>query len=149
MRWSIAAVVSLALLPVGCSSDTSNAAATLDAFVAAYNAEDLEGVVAFFDDGSVMTAHPAGPVAGGAVEIEGVFADDVGLGLSTAVSNVSVEVFPADEVTGSESYSWVRWDQTWWSNENGQTDEFCWSGHSAVISNGTFARLNWSRFECP
>ena len=147
MRWSVAVVVSVVLVVAGCSSDTSDAAGTLDEYVAAYNADDLEGVVSLFADDSVMVMHPVNAFAVGADEIRRAFSEDVGQGLSVTISIVSVEDFAADEASVAEAYSVVRWDQTWRTVVNGE--EVCRSGPNlAVISEGTIYRLNWTGLDC-
>lgn len=149
MRLSVAVAVLVALVVTGCGGDTSDAAGTLDAFVSAYNSDDLEGVMALFAEDSHMVAHPVNAFAVGASEIRRAFSEDVGQGLSVTISNVKVEDFPADEAAGVEAYSAVRWEQTWKTVVNGEAKEVCRSGPNlATISEGTIYRLNWTRIDC-
>jgi hypothetical protein len=122
--------------PVAGTSD--DPAATIEDYRTAYNAGDVDGVMALFSEESVMTGNSFFESAG-LTEIRAVWVEDIN-GAATedayTISNV--------EVTGNT----VTWDQVW---IGGAGDKNCIEGQSAVIEDGKILLWTWSSRDvsCP
>jgi len=111
---------------------------TIEAYVAAYNAQNIEAVMAFFTEESALIGHPFGAEARGISLIRNVQVQDMiaasdsdaftGVGDAYTISNV--------EVAGDT----VTWDHVW-VNNRGQ--EYCAQGQRAVIKEGTILTWTW------
>jgi hypothetical protein len=110
----------------------SDPADTIEAYIDAYNAEDIDGVMGFFSEESVVIGHPYAAESRGLEEIRTIQTEDVKLGVTYTISNL--------EVTGDT----VTWDHAW----GGQS---CVEGHLAVVQDGTILSWTWpdNRFTCP
>lgn len=96
----------------------------VQSFVDAYNANDIDAVVALFAEDAVLRGHPSGPPEAEGETIRNVFAASLGESASEEpyqVSNVQVE------------NNTVTWDFVF-TDSNGV--EYCTDGHSAVIEGG-------------
>jgi len=114
-------------------------AATIEAYTAAYNAGDIDEVMAFFSEEFVMTDHPFNESVTGLVEMRGVMLRDIASATpenAYTISNV--------EVSGNT----VTWDGLW-VNKQGQ--EYCQFGQSAVVEDGTILLWTWPAgdLDCP
>ena len=58
MRRSLMAVILMALVLGVCGGDDGDPASTLEGYTAAYNAGDIDELMTFFSEESVMTGHP-------------------------------------------------------------------------------------------
>ena len=128
-RWLVA-VISMAVILGACGGD-DDPAATLEGYIAAYNAGDIDEVMTFFSEDSVMTGHPFAPSASGLAQIRSVQTQDLGAAASAnayTISNV--------EVSGDT----VTWDHVWVSDGG---SEFCQYGQSAVVEDGVFLTWTW------
>ncbi len=107
-------------------------------FVDAYNSGDIDAVMAFFTDESVMTGHPFTAEAAGPIAIRAVQSEDLAsaaTGAAYTISNVEVSV------------TTVTWDHVW-NNNVGQ--QWCGVGHNAVIEDGKILSWTWPEpFLCP
>ena len=139
MRRSFMALAVAALILGACGGEDADPAEVVEDYIAAYNAGDIDGVMALFSEESVVTGHPfearsEGLTAIRAVQVEGrnsAAADE-----PYTISNI--------EVTGDT----VTWDHVWRSDDGGQ---FCKQGHTAVISDGKILTWAWpgGGFDCP
>jgi len=131
MRRSLTALISAALVFIACGSDGADPAATIEAYIDAYNGGDLDGVMALFAEDAVLTGHPFADLATGRSEIRVVHAREVDGANSYTISNV--------EVSGNT----VTWDHEW------NTDN-CVTGHSALIEDRKISSWTWpvTDFQC-
>ena len=129
---AIALVVATATL-AGCSGDDesqSNPGEVIEAYVSAYNAEDIDAVMALFTEDSTIVGHPTLSDAVGLDAIRLLTIEDRQMAAESdpyAISNVTTD---GDTVT---------WDHTW-TNDAGAN--YCVEGHSAVITDGTI--VSWA-----
>lgn len=106
-------------------------AATVEGYIAAYNEGDIDEVMAFFTEDSVVIGHPFAPESSGLAEIRAVQIRDL---LAAAaedpytISNV--------EVSGNT----VTWDHVWVSDAG---ESYCQYGHKAVVEDGKFVSWRW------
>lgn len=120
------------------SSSAATIAATLDAYLSAYNAGDIDGVMALFSEESVVIAHPTQDYVGepfatesrGLAEIQDLHMADL-----NAAANENAYTISNVEIIGNT----VTWDHLW---VNSQGMEFCKSGNEAVIEDGKF--VSWT-----
>ena len=138
---TVAPILAMILVVAACGSsedDVADPAATIEDYRTAYNAGDVDGVMAPFSEESVMTGNSFFESAG-LTEIRAVWVEDIN-GAATedayTISNV--------EVTGNT----VTWDQVWIS---GAGDKYCIEGQSAVIEDGKILLWTWSSRDvsCP
>lgn len=139
-RSATAALVALVLLAGACSGNgsVSDPAATIEAYIADYNAGDLEAVMARFAEDAVITGHPLDARASGRDEIRSVHAHEVGGPGKYAISNV-------------ESFgNTVSWDHVWGGEDDGKVFEFCVDDLSATIDGGHITSWTWpiTDFRC-
>ncbi len=128
-----------ALLLVACGGNDADPAGVIDNYVAAYNAGDIDGVMAVFSDQSVVTGHPMQARIEGLAAIRINQADDMRFAASQnayVISDVKV------------AYDTVTWDHVWTSSEGQQ---FCQQGHEALIEEGKILTWAWpdGGFDCP
>lgn len=101
----------------------------IDAYIAAYNADDMDAVLALFTDESTILGHPFG------AEVNGV--DAIGI-LQRSDRDAAAADAPytitAVEVDGTT----VTWDHRW-TNVGGET--WCGEGNQAEVSDG--AIVEW------
>lgn len=105
-------------------------AAVIEAYVSAYNAEDIDAVMALFTEDSTIVGHPTLSDAVGLDAIRLLTIEDRQMAAEAdpyAISNVQTD---GDTVT---------WDHTW-TNDAGE--DWCQEGLSAVISDGTI--VSWA-----
>lgn len=114
-------------------------AAVVASYIAAYNARDLDEVMTFFTEDSVVTGHPFAASSVGLAEIRGVHQADI-----NAASEENPYTISNVEVSGDT----VTWDHLW---VNSTGDRFCQIGQEAVVENGTFVTWTWPSdgFDCP
>jgi hypothetical protein len=134
--WGILGLLGEDDTPVAGSSD--DPAATIEDYRTAYNAGDVDGVMALFSEESVMTGNSFFESAG-LTEIRAVWVEDINAAATEdayTISNV--------EVTGNT----VTWDQVW---IGGEGDKNCIEGQSAVIEDGKILLWTWSSRDvsCP
>lgn len=132
-------VLATAVALAACSNDAADGSpddppATIEAYVEAYNAGDIDGVMALFSEDSVVSRSPLDPHPGGEsqglAEIRELHVVDMGAAADQdayTISNV--------EVSGNT----MRWDHVW-VNEAGSS--YCGTGNSAVVEGGTI--LSWT-----
>jgi hypothetical protein len=116
--------------PVGGSADP---ATVIQDYINAYNAGDLDAVMALFTEESTITGHPFHPVGGtskGLVSIRALHESD-----RFAAATVNPYTISNVEVSGST----VTWDHVW-TNRNGEN--WCAEGHQAVIEDGRI--MSWA-----
>ncbi len=104
---------------------------TISAYVTAYNAHDIDAVMAFFTEESVVTDHPFAVEAAGLSSIRILHSQDIRSAAESnayRISNV--------EVTGDT----VTWDHVW---TNDQGEKYCKQGQSAIIEDGTILVWTW------
>ena len=115
----------------GSSDGGSDPAAVLDAYVAAYNLGDVEAVMAFYSDASVVLGFPFNDEQRGLESIRSEMIQDIAAAAASdalTISNVAV--------SGNE----VTWDQVWVNNGG---EEFCVEGQTAVIERGKILLFTW------
>lgn len=141
MKRSFMALSLVALILAACGGSNADPAATIEAYVTAYNAGDIDGVMALFSEESVVTGHPteARSESTGLAQIRALHVQDIAAAAtenSYTISNV--------EVTGDT----VTWDHIWTRNDG---DKFCKFGQSAVVQDGTILSWTWPSggFDCP
>ncbi len=148
-RWLVAAVAiilaGVALLFINQSGEspvadqpTTGPAATIEAYITAYNARDIDAVMELFSEEATSTGHPyGGPSATGKVQIRQNQVGQLSASPDNAytISNV--------KVTGKT----VTWDHIFISR-SGQKS--CVQGHSAVIEDGKILTWTWpdTDFSC-
>ena len=132
MRRFIYVLAFVALLLTGCAAPEADAADTMSAYVAAYNSGDIDEIMVFFSEESIITGHPY-PVEGkgldGIRELHIADRQAAAADEPYMISNV--------EVVGDT----VTWDQTWLSS-SGQ--EYCHEGQAAVVIEGIILTWDWS-----
>ena len=132
--------VMVAVLAVAaCGGDAVDPAAVIEDYAAAYNAGDIDAVMALFSEESVVRGHPFATESTGLDAIRTVQIADIAAAASVdayAISNVQVA---GDTVT---------WDHVW---ENGEGSFFCQQGHTAVVEDGAIKSWTWpdDDFDCP
>ena len=129
---AVFAVVSLSDPDTTLDVASGGPAAVIQNYVDAYNAEDIDGIMALFTEESVLNRHPMGIVAlGGIAEIREVQIRDIATSTHTGDAYVISNV----EVSGNT----VTWDHVWTNNVG---VDWCAEGHSAVIEAGKI--LSWT-----
>ena len=131
-----AAVVAVVAIVLATDSNGSNVAgddpaSVIQAYTAAYNAGDIDAVMALFSEESVVTGHPFAAESAGLTAIRVVQVADIAAAAAEnayTISNV--------EVTGDT----VTWDHVWTRNN---TQQFCVQGHRAVIQDGKILSWVW------
>ena len=58
LRWSLLLLTSIAVMVAACGGANSDPASTMNAYVTAYNSGDLDEIMVFFAEESVVTGHP-------------------------------------------------------------------------------------------
>ena len=121
----------MALVLGACSGDDAGPASTLEGYTAAYNAGDIDEVMTFFSEESVVTGHPFDVRSTGLTEIRTVQVQDIAAAASEnayTISNI--------EVSGNT----VTWDHLW---VNDVGEEYCQVGQNAVIEDGIILSWTW------
>lgn len=113
--------------------------ATVASYVAAYNAADIDRVMALFTEESVVTGHPFDASSTGLIEIRAVQVQDIAAAASENAYTISNVEVTDDKVT---------WDHVWTNSEG---NEFCQFGQSAVVEEGIILSWTWpvGDFDCP
>ena len=141
IQWLVT-VLAAALLLSACSSDDADPAGTLDDFVTAYNADDLDAVMELFSEDAVIDGRPfeGGESYASPAAVRSAFSIYMDFAAENAwtISNV--------EVTGMT----VTWDQIYQSTISG-IDTVCGEGHRAVIEDGKIVSWTWpsENVDCP
>ncbi len=138
-RQMIVSVACLAIVAAACGSAQTEPTATSDPtdvlndYVAAYNSGDIDLVMGFFSEDSVVTRHPAAAEATGLTAIRDIHGE-VGSGATYTVT--------IHDVTGNT----ITWDHIWPTEEG----DNCVDGHTAVIDEGKFVSWDWpiTDFQC-
>ena len=154
--WVVAAAAAVVVLIVGVGSvvainqsaddsaasvatATASPAETLRGYVAAYNVGDIDAVMAFFVEDSVVTGHPED------------FGEERGLvairELHGPLDDGDTYAISITDVTGNT----VMWDHIWVAFEDGEPFSSCVDGHTAVIQDGKILSWTWptTDFQCP
>lgn len=135
--WLVAAGITIlagvALLVINQEDKTPVAGptATVESYIEAYNAGDIDLVMTHFTEDSVITGHPFDASSTGLTEIQAVQVQDIAAAASEnayTISNV--------EVTGDT----VTWDHVWTNSEG---NDFCQFGQSAVVEEGIILSWTW------
>ncbi len=142
MKRSFVLLFSAALVLVACGgddADDADPAGVIQDYFAAYNAGDIERVMALFSEDSVVTGHPFANRSEGLAAIRAVQLNDMAAAATEnayTISNVNV--------TGDT----VTWDHVW---TNGSGEQFCTEGHNAVIEDDKILTWTWpvGDFDCP
>ncbi len=146
MRRLIAAAMSMALLTSACGGGSDPAdgggtdpAATVEGYIAAYNAHDVDEVMTFFSEDSVVTGHPAAATSTGLDQIRALHQQDINSAADENAYTISNVQVSGDTVT---------WDHVW---VHADGNEFCKFGHEAVVADGKFVTWTWpgGGFDCP
>lgn len=137
--------VTMCLLLIGvvtaCNSTQSDPAATIEAYVAAYNAADVDAIVELFADDAVIANHPGGTFTG-KEQIRSLHggggADGADGTVAYTISNI--------EVSGNT----VTWDHVWSGEEAGEPFQSCVEGHTATVENGQIVSWTWppTNYQC-
>lgn len=136
-RLLTAIILAVALAATGCSSESSDPAAVIEQYVAAYNSGDIDAVMEVFTEESVVYGHPFSSESAGLTAIRSVQVSDLSAGATTdaySISNV--------EVSGDT----VTWDHVW---VNSGGEEFCQVGQTAVIDDGKILTWTWPPSDSP
>lgn len=106
---------------------------TLEHYIAAYNAGDLNGIMALFTEASTVTGHPYSTTGSetGLEEIRTFQNIDL-----AAAADANAYTISNIEVSGDT----VTWDHAWVDRLGRQ---FCKSGMSAVVEDGKFVSFTW------
>ena len=139
VRPLLIALIAATVVLGACSSDDADPASIIDAYVTAYNAGDMEGVMALFSEDSVVSNHPFTGESSGLTEISSLHLADL-----EAAATENAYTISNVEVTGNT----VTWDHLWINREG---DQFCQSGQTAVIEAGKILTWTWpvDDFNCP
>lgn len=105
--------------------------AVIEGFVAAYNSGDIDAVMSYFDEDSVITGHPFSEHADGPDEIRTTMLTDLAVAADTDAYTISNL-----ETTGAT----VTFDHRW---TNTAGTDYCGTGHTATVDNGTITTWNW------
>ncbi len=114
------------------ATSLASPAAVIQAYIAAYNAGDIDGVMALFTEESEVTGqffYDASSV--GLEEIRGVLLFDM-------YYSAEVDAYEIFNIEVSDNI--VMWDHVWTAS-NGV--DFCAEGHSAVIEDGKILAWTW------
>lgn len=134
---ALSLLVAAMLVTTACTAETTDstqsATDVINDYVAAYNAGDIDLVMGFFSEDSVVMGHPAAQEA---------------MGL-TAIRDIHEEVGSGDTYTitiQDETGNTITWDHIWHTAEG----ENCVDGHTAVIANDKFVSWDWpiTNFQC-
>ena len=134
---AVVAVVGVAvMLASGDGDDSSPASAPADVindYVAAYNSNDIDAVMAVFTEDSVITGHPTGTgSASGLEEIRALHVGDLRYERGYHIANV--------ETSGNT----VTWDTVWGDNYG------CVGSHTTVTNGDKIVTWSWGTvFSCP
>jgi len=138
----IVAVVGVgALLVADDGSDVVGPAGVIEDYTAAFNAGDIDAVMALFSEESVLSGHPFG-IGFESTGLSAIRALQVeGMGITTREDALTISNV---EVTGNT----VTWDQVFTSDGGAQ---FCIQGHSAVVEDGKILTWAWpgGGVDCP
>lgn len=106
-----------------------SATATITGYFAAFNARDIDAMMRYFDEDSVIVGHPLV----GSDPVEGI--DRIEPLLRTSISmSADTDAFLIENVAASGTT--VTWDDQW-TNSQGQI--YCGVGNSAVVEDGIIA----------
>lgn len=139
MKRSLLALSLVALILAACGGSDADPAATIEAYVTAYNAGDIDAVMALFSEESVITGHPFRAEAAGLAAIRGLKAEEFDIKATDnayTISNVEV------------ASNTVTWDHVW-INEDGE--QYCYQGQRAVVEDGKILSWTWpgTDSDCP
>ncbi len=138
----IVAVVGVgALLVADDGSDVVGPAGVIEDYTAAFNAGDIDAVMALFSEESVLSGHPFG-IGFESTGLSAIRALQVeGMGITTREDALTISNV---EVTGNT----VTWDDVLTSDGGAQ---FCIQGHSAVVEDGKILTWAWpgGGVDCP
>jgi hypothetical protein len=113
------------------------AAAVLESYTEAYNAGDIDAVMTFYTENSVLYGYPGTSETAGLTAIRELQTHDLADAASTdawSISNVEVD---GDTVT---------WDQLWVDKAG---ENHCMEGQSAVIKDGKILAWTWPSDNSP
>jgi len=137
------ALVLTVLMLGACAEDGSgpgDPAAVVEDYIDAYNAGDIEAVMALFSERSVVIGHPFEPGSTAGLDaIRALQVED-----RTGAASDNPYTISNVEVTGAT----VSWDHVW-TQDSGTN--FCQIGNDAVIEDGKFVTWTWpgGDFSCP
>ena len=132
------AILGIGLVMLGaCGGGAANPEETVHAYINAYNAADVDGIVDLFAEDAVIRGHPGGSFSGSA-QIRELHEEEADGTVTYAISNVVVD--------GNS----VSWDHVWSGEDNGEPFEFCVNGHVADVEEGKITFWQWpvTNFEC-
>lgn len=132
MRRFLLALTFVAMLICGCADGGTDPASTMSAYVTAYNSGDIDEVMVFFSEDSVITGHPYPVEARG---LEGI--RELHIADRQAAAAEDPYMISNVEAVGDT----VTWNQTWLSS-TGQ--EYCHESQSAVVRDGVILSWDWS-----
>jgi hypothetical protein len=132
MRRSLLVVISVVLILGACGGDDSDPAATVDSYIEAYNAADIDLIMTHFTEDSVIIDHPttvffsltADGSSNGLAEIRELHVKDL-QGNGYTISNVET------------SEDTVTWDSVWGDNEG------CVEGQTTVVKDDAMLTWTW------
>ena len=132
-------LVMAALVLGACASADADPAEVIEEYRVAYNAGDVDAVMALFSEESVVTGHPFEAQLTGLAAIRAVQLEDLAAAATEnalTISNV--------EVTDNT----VKWDHVWIRQDG---NRFCKQGHAAVVEDGKITSWAWpgGGFDCP
>lgn len=122
----------------GTDAAADDPASTIRAYIDAYNAGDIDAVMALFSDDSVIVGHPFASEQSGLAAIRNIQSMDI-----SAAATENAYTISNVQVTGNT----VTWDHIWFNRDG---DRFCLDGHSAIVEDGTILSWTWpsGSFEC-
>ena len=129
--------------PVAGQAD-ADPAATIEAYITAYNVGDFDAVMELFSEESVITGHPFQRPGQGLEQIRFLQRQAMQMGLrEQGLDPENVYTISNLEATGNT----VTWDHALIKND---VVSSCWDGHSAVVEDGKIMTWTWpSPVACP
>jgi hypothetical protein len=126
-------VISVVLIISACGGDDTDPAATVESYIEAYNAGDIDLIMSHFIEDSVIFDHSTSFVTTtGLEEILRMHNRDFSFGNGYTISNV--------ETSGDT----VTWDSVWGDNFG------CVEGHTTVVEDDKMLTWAWgTQFDCP
>ena len=131
MRHLLMTITLLALILGAYGGEDADPAAVIEAYEAAYNSGDIDGVMAGFSEDSAINNHPTDAYAAGLADILALHVEDM-----AAAATQDAYTFSSNEVDGDV----VTWDHVWINSAGAPA---CQSGHQATVEAGIIVSWFW------